>query len=108
MSKSTVHLFYSDHRGVEIKHRLVTPLVAAEVIVEATFDYLNEEAVNDLAWSLEHETSVYEIGLESGVTITAIPESSPHLTQAYGGGGVVGGEGTYDETTDTLHLKAIA
>ena len=109
MSKSTVHLFYSDHRGIEVEHRLVTPLIAANILTEATYGHLNEEAVNNLAWSLEHETSGCTIVLESGDTITAFPESSPHLTQAYNPGlfGSIA-EGTYDEATDTLHLKAIA
>ena len=111
MSKSTVHLFYSDHRGVEVKHRLVTPLVAAEVIARATYGGLHEEAVNELAWSLEHETSGYTIGTEHGDTITALPESSPHVAKAYGPAASspfeVIAAGTYDEATDTWTVTPV-
>ena len=112
MSQSNVHLFYSDHRGVEQHHRLVTALVAAEAIARATYDGLNEEAVNDLTWSLENETSGYTIGLESGGTLTALPSSSPHLTKAYGPAASspfeVIAEGVYDEASDTLHGAHVA
>ena len=108
MSKSTVHLFYSDHRGVEVKHRLVTPLVAAEVITRASFEGYSEQVVNELTWSLENETNGYTIGLESGGTVTALPESSPHLDKAYGPAASspfeVIAEGVYDEATDTVHV----